>query len=224
MREEGVVSKVEELMETLDHVKRYNALAKSLRRFALILGVSMTISIVLAMLFDFLELGLTLEGPVFLLTTPLVLLIPATGITAGILYVRRSVNSTKTGQWKEELSHGFPSALKILSELDWDKTLDEIATGKLGLILYGVLKIAAYWFITSLGLNLLWNAITFFVFVRIIPFTGFVLAPFALLIVLFLVSKDLLRRYKEMHALDMLLMELRWFSLEFESKRAEFQA
>ena len=221
MKEEGVVSKVRELMETLDHVKRYNALAKSLRRFALIVVVSTAISIVLAVPLDFLELGSPSQVPVFLLATPLILLIPAAGITVGILYVRRTVNSTKMGQWKEELSHGFPSALKILSELDWDETLDEIATGKLGLILYGILKIAGYWFIMSVGLNLLWNAIAFYVFHIVAPFTGFFLEPFALLTVLFLVSKDLVRRYKEIHALDMLLMELRWFSLEF--KRAEFQ-
>jgi len=32
MREDSVVSKVEELMETLDNIKRYNALAHSLKR------------------------------------------------------------------------------------------------------------------------------------------------------------------------------------------------
>lgn len=222
MREESVVSKVEELMETLDHVKRYDALARSLKRFALIVGGSMTVNLVLAMLFDFFELRLTLDRPLFLLATSIMLLIPVLGIAAGILHVRRRVNSTKTGEWKEELSHGFPSALKMLSELNWDKTLDEIVMGKLGYALYGFLKTAAYWFVTFFGLNLLWNAINFFIFHRIIPFSGFILAPFSLLIVLFVLGKDLLRRYKEIHALDMLLLELRWLSLEF--KRDEFQA
>lgn len=222
MREEGVISKVEELMETLDHVKRYSLLAQSLKRFALIVGGSMTANLVLGMLFDFLELRITLDRPLFLLVTSLTFLIPVLGIVAGILYVRKRVNSAKTGEWKEELSHGFPSALKILSELDWDKTLDEIAMGKVGYALYGFLKTAAYWFVTFSGLNLLWNAITFYALHRIIPFSGFIWAPFSLLIVLFALSKDLLRRYKEIHALDMLLFELRWLSFEF--KRAEFQA
>jgi hypothetical protein len=222
MREEGVVSKVEELMETLDHVKRYSALAKSLRGFTLIVVVSVTISVFLGALFGFPELGLRPEKPVFLLGATFALLTAAIGIMAGILYVRRGVNSTKTGQWKEELSHGFPSALKILSELDWDGTLDEIAIGKLGLIFYGILKIAVYWFIVSFAANLLWNVITFYFFQITTSFAGIVWDPFALLVVLFLVSKDLVRRYKEIHALDMLLMELRWFSLEF--KGAEFQA
>jgi hypothetical protein len=222
IKEEGVVSKVGELMETLDHVKRYNALAKSLRKFALTVGLSMAVSMILAILTDLPDLRITPGKITFFGATLLVLLIPAVGITAGVLYVRRSIERTETGQWKEELSHGFPSALKILSELDWDKTLDEIAIGKLGLILYGILKVAAYWFILSFGLDLLWNAITIYLFQIPMPFFGFVWDPFALLIVLFLVSKDLVRRYKEIHALDMLLMELRWFSLEF--KGAEFQA
>lgn len=33
--EESVVSKVEELMETLDLVKKYNALTRSLRKFTI---------------------------------------------------------------------------------------------------------------------------------------------------------------------------------------------
>jgi hypothetical protein len=41
----------------------------------------------------------------------------------GIILVRRKVNSIETGQWREELSQGFPSALKILMELDWKKFL-----------------------------------------------------------------------------------------------------
>jgi hypothetical protein len=221
MTEESVVSKVKELMETLDHIKKYNALTHSLKRFALIVGGSITVFLFLVMLFDFFGLRLTLDRSLFLVAGFLLLLIPVLGIAAGILFVRRSVSSVKTGEWKEELSHGFPSALKVLSELDWDKVLNEIVMGKLGYVVYGLLKTAAYWFVVFFGLNLLWNAITFYFLNRMILLGDFVWALFALLIVLFVLSKDLLRRYKEIQALDMLLLELRW--LNFEFRRAEFQ-
>lgn len=221
MIEESVVSKIEELMETLDHVKKYNALTRSLKRFALIVGGSMATSLVLGLMYNLFEIRPALDDPFFLLAAFLLLLIPVSGIITGILYMRRSVNAIKTGEWKEELSHGLPSALKILLELDWDRTLDEIAIGKLSYALYGFLKTAAYWLVTFFGLNLLWNAVYFYVFHKIVLFGGFIWALFALFIVLFVLSRDLLRRYKEIYALDMLFLELRWLSFEF--RRAEFQ-
>ena len=43
LTEETVVAKVAELMETLDHVKKYNALARSFKKFALIVLSSITV-------------------------------------------------------------------------------------------------------------------------------------------------------------------------------------
>ena len=43
MTEENVVVKIAELIETLDPVKKYNALAKSFKRYALIVLGSITI-------------------------------------------------------------------------------------------------------------------------------------------------------------------------------------
>ena len=88
----------------------------------------------------------------------LLLLVPISGISAGVLLIRRRVNSIKIGEWKDELSNGFPSALKILLELDWDETFDEISAGRVGYALYGLLKAAAYWSITVFALGLLGKA------------------------------------------------------------------
>ena len=118
MREESVVSKVEELMETLDNIKKYNALAHSLKKFAIIVIGSITVFAILAGVFELFDLRLVLDRPLFLSVALLSLLIPVTGIILGVLFVRRKVASVKTGEWRDELSHGFPSALKILVELD----------------------------------------------------------------------------------------------------------
>jgi F0F1-type ATP synthase assembly protein I len=222
MTEESIVSKVEELMETLDHVKRYNALAKSLKKFTVVMASFFIIFFVLRGLVDFFDLGSTLDKPVFLSVLFLLLLIPVVGIAAAVLTVRKRVNSVRTGEWKEELSHNFPSALKILMELDWDKTLDEISVGRLSYFLYGLLKTAAYWVVTFFVLGFIGATLSIF-FPHGAPpfFGGFLMGLLSLLIVFLVLRDDLLRRYKEIRSLDMLLWELRWFSLEF--RRAEFQ-
>ena len=228
MREESVVSKVEELMETLDNIKKYNALAHSLKKFAIIVvgsitvyAISITFFAILAGVFEFFDLRLVLDRPIFLSVALLSLLIPVTGIIAGVLFVRRRVTSVKTGEWRDELSHGFPSALKILVELDWEKTFDEISLGKLSYALYAFLKTAALWAVSFLALSFPGNAVIYLILQRIVFSSGILWGALALLIVLLVLSNDIWKRYKEILALDMLLMELRWFSFEF--RRAEFK-
>src|ERR1035437_6943422 len=116
MTEENVVAKVAELMETLDHVNKYNALYRSFKRFALIVLGSIAVFLALGASLGFLNLVVTLDRPQIFLASLLLLLVPITGVTVGVLFIRSKINTIKTGIWKEELSHGFPSALKILIE------------------------------------------------------------------------------------------------------------
>jgi hypothetical protein len=221
MTEKDAISKVEELMGTLDHVKKYNTLAKSLKSFGIVIASSFVIFFVLRGLVDSFDLSSMVSRPVFLSVLFLLLLIPLFGVASGILIVRKKVNSVKTGEWKEELSHGFPSALKILLELDWDKTFDEISVGRLSYLLYGLLKTAAYWFVTFFALGFVGATLAFFFPDGSPFFGGFLLGLLSLLIVFLILRNDLLRRYKEIRSLDMLLWELRWFSLEL--RRTEFK-
>lgn len=172
-------------------------------------------------LFQFLDLRVVLDRPVFFSIALITFFIPVTGIVAGVLFVRRRMNSVRVGEWREELSQGFPSALKMLQELDWEKTFDEISMGKISYALYALLKTAGYWLVTFFAVNFLANTVIFLILQRSEFFGGFLSAALAFLIVLLLLGNDLLRRYKELFALDMLLMELRWFSFEF--RRADFE-
>jgi hypothetical protein len=219
LTEENVVTKVAELMETLDQVKKYNALTSSLTRFALIVISSIAIFLAVGASIGFLNLVVTLDRPQLFLTAILLLLIPISGVSIGVYVIRKKVNSIKTGEWKEELSHGFPSALKILTELDWDKTFDEISAGRVGYAVYSILKAAAYWVITLFALGLVVNIVMF-----ILLNQGRIEAPIlgliSLVVVYALLRKDFSRRFKQIRALDNLLWELRWFSVEL--RRAEF--
>jgi hypothetical protein len=157
MTEEKVISKVAELMETLDQVKKYNVFMRSLKNFVLIVGGSIAAFLILLTLFQIFDLDLNINSSLFFAVAFLTLLIPVTGLSTGILFVRKQMNTTKVGKRKEELSHDFSSVLKILTEIDWDKTIDDITMGKLGYTIYGIIKIAAYLVITVFAFEFVWN-------------------------------------------------------------------
>ncbi|XES77909.1 MAG: hypothetical protein ACBZ72_03305 [Candidatus Bathyarchaeia archaeon] len=219
LTESDVVAKVAELMETLDQVKKYNALSSSLKHFALIIVSSVAVFLAVGGLLGFLNLLVTFNRVQVFFAYILLLLIPVSGVVTGVFFIRKRVNSTRTGEWKEELSQGFPSALKILMELDWDDTFDRISRGRFSYALYGVLKAIAYWIITFFALRLVGNLITFIV-LRQELFSGPVLILISLVIVYLLVRNDFSKRFAQIMALDKLLWELRWFSVEL--RRAEF--
>jgi hypothetical protein len=219
LSEENVVAKVAELMETLDQVKKYNALTSSLKKFALIVISSIIIFLAVGGSIGFLNLVATLDRPQIFLMSILLLLIPIGGVSIGVYFIRKKINSIRSGEWKEELSNGFPSALKILTELDWDETFDEISSGRVGYAFYSIMKAAAYLVITMFVVGLVANLVAFtFLHQGLIgpPFSGLI----AILIVYLLLRKDLSRRYSQIRALDNLLWELRWFSVEL--RRADF--
>ena len=220
MTEETVVSKVGELLEALDNIKRYRAFARSLRAFAAILVTTISLYVILHIaLINFILPELTTR---ILLSQLLLLLIPICGLVAGILYVSYKVNAVKTGQWRGELAGGFPSALQKLQELNWQETFDEISEGKLGYMIYSILKTVGYWIVTFFVLLLIVDVARFVSPVQIQVFSGALAAILATLITYLIVGNDLQRRYREVHSLDMLLWELRGLSLEF--RRDEFKA
>jgi len=219
MAEENIVAKVAELMETLDQVKKYGVLARYFKKFSLIVVGSILICITVNILLPFSGLlGEFDEFQRFFLTFPLVL-IPITGVVVGILFVRRKIDAVKTGEWKDELSQGFPSALKILSEIDWDASFEVVSSGGLGYAMYSLVKGAAYWIITFFTLGFAFNLITYIVLHRI-GALGYASFHFSFLITFMYLGKDLSRRFNEIRAIDKLHWELRRFSYEFRS--AEF--
>jgi hypothetical protein len=219
MTEESVVAKVAELMETLDEVKKYDVLDRHFKKFATIVIGSIVILILANVLLPFSGLLVGFDPPQRFLLTFLLVLIPISGVVVGVLFVRGKINSVKTGEWKDELSHGFPSALKILSEMNWDSSFDTVSSGGLGYAMYGLVKGAAYWTITYFALGFAFNIVTYIVLHRTAVFGGASIW-ISLLITFAYLKKDLSRRFNEIRAIDKLQWELRRFSYEF--RNAEF--
>lgn len=213
MTEEIIVTKVTELMTTLDEVKKYDILDRHFKKFAVIVITSIVICIIA-------NIGLTssdvLNGydqPQRFLLTFLLTAIPIGGIGAGGLFIRAKIKAVKTGEWKEELSHGFPSALKILSEMDWDASFKTISSGGLSYAMYGLVKGAAYWIIAYFAAGFAFN-ITTYVLLHQTRILGGISLWISLLITFVYLKKNLSRRFKEIRALDKLQWELRRVSHE----------
>jgi hypothetical protein len=222
MTEDRVASKVSELMETLDHIKKYNAIAKSLKKFILIVGSSIAAFLAILTVFQLYELELVLNDTMFFVVAFLSLLIPLAGLAGGVLYMQRQISAVKIGEWRPEIAKGFSSTLKLLVDMDWEKTLEDISIGRLGYMVYGLLKAGTYLVVTVAAFELAWNGFTLIVLHQLAWTGALFWGLIAVLVVAFALGNDLLKRYRELRALDMLVWELRWFSVEFG--RAEFQA
>jgi hypothetical protein len=219
MSEENVIKKVAELMETLDEIKKYNVLDRYLKRFTIIVISSIAVCIAVNLSISFFGLlSAYNEFERFFLNFPIVL-IPTVGVVVGILYVKRKMNAVKTGEWKEELSKGFPSALKLLSEIDWDNSFDVVSSGRLGYTLYSLVKGAAYGFIFFFIIGFVLNLTTYIVLHRT-GALGYASFHFSFLAIIIYLKHDLSKRINEIREIDKLQSELRRFSYELRS--AEF--
>lgn len=221
MTDERVASKVTELMETLDHIKKYTTIARSLKKFVIIVGSSITVFLAILTVFEIYELELFLRSTMFFIVAFLSLLIPLAGLAAGVYYMRKQINAVKEGEWRPEIAKGFSSTLKLLVDMDWEKTLEDISIGRLGYMVYGLLKAGTYIVVTVAAFELAWNGLTLIFLHQLIWVGAIFWGLIAVLVVVFALGNDLLKRYRELRALDMLVWELRWFSVEFG--RAEFQ-
>jgi hypothetical protein len=215
MREADAMTKVQELMIALDEVKKYRILFSSLRPFAIAVGASIiayiSIRLVLAGFGVYRPYSQTLGMAVSLLA----LVIPIAVTIVSVIAVKKRIRSIKTGQWQAALNEGLPGAFRILSEIDWEGTFDEISLGRLGYIFFGVLKAIAYAVMLFFVLEST-SAIVLGHFFGVRILLAAVLWAFVSIVIVALIqSNDLIRRYRKGRALDFLLWDLRWFSFEF---------
>jgi hypothetical protein len=221
MSEEKVASKVAELMETLDQIKKYKVVTKSLKTFGVIVGGSVTVFFAILTLFEMLEFEHVLNTASFFVVAFLSLLIPIAGLFGGMFFMRKQINSVKEGEWRQDVSKGFSSNLKLLVDMNWDRTLQDISNGRLGYSIYGVIKVGTYIIVTVSAFELFWNGLTLILFQSIVSAGAIFWGLLGVLLVIVVLANDLVKRYRELRALDTLVWELRWFSFEFG--RSEFQ-
>lgn len=222
MTEENLTGKMTEFMTVLDQVKAYRELASAMADFVIIIVASLValeaVNIMVNLLNVFYGYSFVYVGTSFVLPSYSAIIL-FFGVIAGVLWARRKMNSVIIMQWKRTLDEGMPGALKLLQETNWEKTFSDIRFAKLGFVLYGVVKILAYWvwafFFFGFLVGFIQNALH-------LSFDPISMVVIPLVIVLILSTKDLRYRYEQVGRLDSLLWELRWFDNDF--RRADFQA
>ncbi len=219
---EELSSKISELMTTLDQVKKYKELARSMADFTLII-----LSTIIAILFvyigfdTYLVLGGQIPANTILSGVEgiIAVVIFGVGFIFATIWVERRVNRVKVGEWKNVIDKdGNLGAMKIISSLDWPTVFQDIRYSKLGFFFYSALKIVGYWIL--LFIILLFAAgigLSFLHFTLDLAYLEIV----SILLAIALNWTDLQKRYNQAWALDSLLWELRWFDSEFRGK-AEF--
>src|SRR2546428_3168362 len=153
-------------MTTMDQVKKYKELARSMVDFVLFI-----LSSVIAVLFVYIGFdayqaqggqippGIILSGVEGIIAA----VIFGAGFIAGTLWAERRMRRVKVGDWKLLQREGTLGTMKILSGLDWPTVFQDIRYSKLGFFLYSILKIVGYWilgfivllFVTGIGLSFL---------------------------------------------------------------------
>jgi hypothetical protein len=227
--EEDVVKKVGDLMNTLDEVKKYRELASAMVDFVGIFVASLIVLVSLNLVQDAYDVAFgwpsstgsfeTVIGgmPSNIFLSLATLFIPLAGLLTGYLWVKRRVNMTKVGEWKDSLSEGAPGAVKLLSGMEWDAVLSMVRNSRAAFLFYELVKIVGY---SVLAYILLWFFTGFTGLVALnSAYQGYLLF-LAVVVVLLLTRQGLAEGYAKLQSLDLLFWDLRVFSTEF--KRAEF--
>ena len=211
-----------EFMTALDQVKRYKEFASAMADFVIIFVASLVtleaVNIAVNLMDVFYGFNIVYPGNSVVLPIYGVVIL-FVGAVIGVYWVIRKLNSVTTMQWKSTLNEGPPGALKLLQEINWERTFDDIRFAKLGFALYGVVKIIVYWMMAFILFGFLSGVMGNIVHLSFEPIS---LVVIPLVLVLVLSMSDLRYRFEQVGRLDSLLWELRWFDSEF--RRADFKA
>ena len=179
MTEQDLVKKVEELMNLLDQVKMYKKALSYIPDLVIaILSItSISLLILILIRFSFITSGLfqTISGfrsaygfsPSFQVILILFLLPSLWTLIIGLLLIERKVKRIRTGEWASLLKGGAPSAIKLLTELDWESMFSDIALVKWWLAIKTVNWIFLGYIIISPILQYLFLGLSFIIPIRI---------------------------------------------------------
>lgn len=221
MNEEDATAKVNELMINLDEVKKYKQLALSTWRCVkyLLLATVTFLSIEIVYAFSGYFYGyytnwfITMIGGINALFFLIGLLVIA-------IYEDRKSTHYRPSDWSIHLTGGFPSALKLLSDYDWESIQQDIKYAKMGLLMavIGNVAIATILISTLIGVFSLF-ILSFTIHVQL-DLSIIVLISIPLAIILF--WKNIDRRMRAVWGMDYLASDLRW--LYSELRGVEFEA
>lgn len=250
MSKSTIVEKIEELMLSLDQVKKYRELARLVIDFAIIVLCSVALMLAIELFANYYRVGSAfycyfqnplaftcnqemytngyrllgfngISNPTVMLVGLLTLITIPVGVIVGIVWVNHKFKKFSGGAWKNSLTEGIPGALKLIQELDWNSVFEDIRISKIGYALYLIVKIIGYWVLAFVALILPYYLLAYAAHLEI---NFYILLLVSLALVLVRTRKDLQNRFKQVASLDTLLFELRWFESEFRRAESDLKA
>jgi hypothetical protein len=233
MTEQDLVKKVEELMNLLDQVKMYKKALSYLPDLVIavlsITSISLLILILIRLSFITSGLFSTISGfssaSGFSLSFQVILilfLLPSFwALIIGLLLIERKVKKIRTGEWALLLKEGAPSAIKLLTELDWESVFGDLALIKWWLAIKTVNWILLGYIILLPIFQYLFLGLSFIIPIRSIDLTGSSSLFLTTLMVLFVNRKNLKSFYYSIKSIDLLIIDLRWLYNELKGARLE---
>lgn len=230
--EQELVAKVEELMSSLDSAREYKEIAKAMIDSSLIL-LSVTLMILsVILIFNLLEL-LGYINTFFII--PFIIIYPITFylllliIPVGIIIGRRRY-SRKMENWREILKEGTPGAIRLLTELDWKKTFEDLRTMKWAIFARVIGGIIIRYIFIQLLMSIVHYIIVLFLFFPsfylniIYTYLDLIYLLFYLIpipIAIYTSKSDIKKYYQKLGSVDYLIWSLRWLYNEFKGMKFE---
>lgn len=229
--EQELVAKVEELMSSLDSAREYKEIAKAMIDSSLILlsATLMVLSVIL--IFNLLELlGYINTFFIFppLVIYPTVFYLLMLIIPVGILIGRRRYSKRKMENWRDILKEGTPSAIKLLTELNWKETFEDLRAMKWAIIIRAIGVIVINYFLIQLLVFIIhvlvlifresFYSASYFAYIDLYYLAIYIIP---IPIAVFVSKSDLRKYYQKLGAADYLLWSLRWLYNELKGMKFE---
>lgn len=225
--EQELVTKVEELMLSLDSAREYKEITKAMFDSSLIVSsilltiLSFTLIFNTCEIFGYINTQVIIPFPyVMTIVFYLLLLI----IPLGVFIGRRRALRKRTEKWREVLKEGAPAAIKLLAELDWKSIFEDIRLMKYAIVIRLVGGVFLYYlFIQMLGLFVGLAILNIYINVLFAYLDLYYLAMYILPIpiAIFFSRSDFKNYYQKLGSVDYLLWNLRWLYSEFKGMRFE---
>ncbi len=223
MNEVDAVEKMRELQDSLSAAMKFSSARDrfpTLFIIALMTLLGSALIILFADFYDFVSYSPQLGTfPIFPDGGYIYAAVPVAFLWLFVLYLeyhtlmkayRRSIGVN----WENELEEGVLGILKIVENEDWEDILNHLRRAKQSFLVLGIIQFTINWVFASVILWFFYGFVVEGVFG--VPINSIIVLPLAAILVLILGDRSLRKGYNRLWQMDNLIMELRWFFLEFQ--------
>lgn len=223
MNEEDAVTKMRELMLTMDTMEKFKNVRDKWPK-AVLIGLSSIFASVLIFLLvyyiDYLTadpyLGNILIGNLYFGASLFAAVAWIIGIYFMYRVLKRAYRPSKSTDWEEYLKEGPLGIIKIMSKYDWNQKLNDLRRSKQGYIIVTASQLCLNLFFFTILLFFAVGLFISFVF-QVTPNLYYIIL-LAFLVTIIVGDKNLKKLYERLWSADILIGEIGRFSSDFNQR------